>query len=257
MTALGMNVLLFATVWLLPLEAKAQPQVSLTPAQVSSLTKDFATWYRYVYHEAPLARQFKPLNTAGKLITRKAFLQQIMTGRVLFFAVGHEQEPIYRLYPYPGKDSQVRTISQRLAQDALYQVDRVGQPLPSFHFQDLQGTRYTPATTRGKVLVLKCWYIQCRGCVKEFPEVNALATKYRPNKDVLFVSLAFEGEAALRKFLQQRPLQYAVIPNMREYMHTILKVNGYPTHVVVGRDGRIAYMTNTAAYVDAAIKAAL
>jgi hypothetical protein len=93
--------------------------------------------------------------------------------------------------------------------------------------------------------------------VKEFPEVNALVAKYQANKDVLFVSLTYDEASVLRKYLQHKPLSYAVVPNMMEYMDKRLKVNGYPTHVVVGRDGRIAYMTNTAGYVDITIKAAL
>jgi peroxiredoxin len=133
----------------------------------------------------------------------------------------------------------------------------VGQPLPDFRFTDLAGKTYSPATTRGKVLVLKCWFISCVGCVKEFPEVNALAAKYQSNKQVLFISLAYDEAAPLRRFLQRKPLRYAVVPQMMAYMQEHLKVNGYPTHVVVGRDGRIAYMTNTASYVEAAIRAAL
>jgi thiol-disulfide isomerase/thioredoxin len=110
---------------------------------------------------------------------------------------------------------------------------------------------------RGKVFVLKCWFIHCAGCLKEFPEVNALVAKYQSNPGVVFVSLAYDEAAPLRRFLQQKPLRYAVVPQMMTYMQEKLHVNGYPTHVVVGRDGRIAYMTNTAAYVEAAIQAAL
>jgi peroxiredoxin len=243
---------------LLTLRAQAQTPIALTSAQVNALTKDYATWYSYVYHNAPLARNFKALDTAGKQVTRKAFLQRLMTGKVLAFSTGRvQQQPVYQLYPYTGKDAHLRSISKQLAQDALYQVDRVGKPLPAYRFTDLQGKTYTPATTRGKVLVLKCWFISCVSCVKEFPEVNELVAKYQANKDVLFVSLALDKAAPLRKFLQQKPLHYAVVPDVEDYMNETLQVNGYPTHVVVGRDGRIAYMTNTAGYVDAAIKAAL
>lgn len=238
--------------------AHAQKPVALTPAQVKALTNDYATWYGYAYHHAPLACDFKPLDTTGKPVTRKAFLRQLLTGKVLAFSNGRDlQRPVYQLYAYAGHDAQLRRISQRLAQDALYQADRVGQPLPVYRFTDLAGKTYTPASTRGHVLVLKCWFISCAGCVKEFPEVNALAAKYQSNKQVLFVSLALDDAAPLRKFLQQKPLRYAVVPHMMDYTQEKLKVNGYPTHVVVGRDGRIAYMTNTAAYVEAAIQADL
>jgi len=252
-----MKSLLLVVGLVLSLGATMQKPVPLTYAQISALTKNYATWYSYIYNEVPLARQFKPLGTNGKLITRKYFLQQLLTGKVLAFSIGQKRHPIYQLYPYEGKDVQLRTVSQRLAQDALYQTDRVGQPLPAFHFTDLQGKTYTPEALRGKVLVFKCWFIHCVGCVKEFPEVNALVDKYKIYNDVIFISLAYDDAPALRKFLLQKPLQYAVVPNMRNYMDKVLKVNGYPTHVIVGRDGQIVYMTNTAAYVDYAIKAAL
>lgn len=236
----------------------AQQPVALTPAQVQALTKDYATWYGYASHHAPLACDFKPLDTSGKPVTRKAFLQQLLGGHVLAFATGRDgQRPVYQLYAYAGHDALLRRSSQRLAQDALYQADRVGQLVPAYRFTDLAGNTYTPATMRGKVLVLKCWFIHCAGCVREFSAVNALVAKYQSNPEVVFVSLAYDEAAPLRRFLLQKPLRYAVVPQMMTYMQEKLQVNGYPTHVVVGRDGRIAYMTNTAAYVEAAIQAAL
>lgn len=238
--------------------AHAQRPQALSLAQVQALTKDYATWYGYAARHAPLACDFKPLDTTGKPVTRQAFLQQLLRGNVLAFATGRDgQRPVYQLYGYAGHDALLRRSSQRLAQDALYQVERVGQRLPAYRFTDLAGNMYTPATMRGKVLVLKCWFIHCAGCVKEFPQVNALVAKYQSNPQVVFVSLASDEAVPLRRFLQQKPLRYAVVPQMMTYMQQQLKVNGYPTHVVVGRDGRIAYMTNTAAYVEAAIQAAL
>lgn len=253
-----MKYALLGTLLLVVSTAYAQQSIALTPAQVQALTKDYATWYGYASHRAPLACDFKPLDTTGKLVTRQAFLQQLLRGNVLAFATGRDgQRPVYQLYSYAGHDALLRRSSQRLAQDALYQVERVGQRLPAYRFTDLAGNTYTPATMRGKVFVLKCWFIHCAGCLKEFPEVNALVAKYQSNPGVVFVSLAYDEAAPLRRFLQQKPLRYAVVPQMMTYMQEKLHVNGYPTHVVVGRDGRIAYMTNTAAYVEAAIQAAL
>lgn len=87
-----MKALLLATGLLsLALGAPAQTPVARTPTQVQALTKDYATWYRYVYQQAPLARDFKPLDRAGNLLTRKAFLQQLLRGNVLAFSNGREQ----------------------------------------------------------------------------------------------------------------------------------------------------------------------
>ncbi|MGI4883711.1 MAG: TlpA family protein disulfide reductase [Janthinobacterium lividum] len=240
--------------------ARAEPIAprALARAQVEALTKDFDTWYRYAYYHVPLSRDFKALGTGGQPLPKKVFLRQLATGQVLALLNGNEHNrPVYQLYTYAGQQTQIRKVSQQLAEEELIYADWEGKPMPAFHFTDLQGKTYAPATTRGKVLVLKCWFIGCAACVKEFPEVNALATKYQNNKDVLFISLANDKAAALRKFLQRKPLNYAVIPGSGAYTEQKLQIHGYPTHLVVGRDGKIAHVTNTAGYLASAIDAAL
>lgn len=229
----------------------------LTPAKVEALTKDFDTWYRYTYYNVPLSRDFKARDVKGQVVPKKAFLRQLATGQVLALHTGNEhKQPVYQLYTYTGKQRQIRQVSQQFAEEELRYVDREGKLLPAFHFTDLQGKTYTPATTHGKVLVLKCWFIGCVACVKEFPAVNALG-RYQTNKDVLFISLANDEAAKLRGFLRHKPLNYAVIPASRAYTQQKLQVLGYPTHLVVGRDGKIAHITNSVGYLASAIDAAL
>jgi peroxiredoxin len=237
---------------------KALAPPALPPARVEALTKDYATWYRYAYYHVPLFRDFKALDTAGQLLPKKAFLRQLATGKVLALLNGNEhQRPVYQLYPYAGQQREIRSVSQQLAEQELSYVEREGTPLPAFRFTDLQGKMYTPATTHGKVLVLKSWFIKCGACVQEFPEVNALVTRYQQNKDVLFISLANDKADKLRDFLLRKPLHYAVIPDSEEYTEEELQIHQYPTHLVVGRDGKIAHVTNSVRYLAAAIDAAL
>jgi len=234
------------------------PPQALAPVKVEALTKDFDTWYRYTYYNVPLSRDFKALGTAGQSLPKKAFLRQLVTGKVLALRNGTDHNrPVYQLYTYAGKHRQIRQASQQFAQEELAYVDWEGKPLPAFHFTDLQGKSYTPATTHGKVLVLKCWFIGCVACVKEFPEVNALATSYQHNKDVLFISLANDNATRLRFFLQRTPLKYAAVPDSRAYTQEKLHFIGYPMHLVVGRDGKIAHVTNSVGYLASAIDAAL
>jgi peroxiredoxin len=237
---------------------QAPAPTALPPVRVAALTKDFDTWYRYTYYNVPLSRDFTALDTNSQPLSKKAFLRHLIRGKVLALLNGIEHHrPVYQLYPYVGQHPQIKTISQQLAQEELLYVDQQGKPLPAFHFTDLQGKTYTPATTKGKVLVLKCWFISCVACVKEFSQVNALATRYQYNKDVLFISLANDEPAKLRKFMQRHQLHYAVIPGSEEYTEQKLHIQGYPTHLVVGRDGKIAHMTNSVGYLASAIDAAL
>jgi thiol-disulfide isomerase/thioredoxin len=61
---------------------------------------------------------------------------------------------------------------------------------PDFSFKDLNGNLITNESMKGKIVVIKCWYIHCAACIKEFPEVNNLVRKYKDRKDIIFISLA-------------------------------------------------------------------
>ncbi|MGI4833395.1 MAG: TlpA family protein disulfide reductase [Janthinobacterium lividum] len=227
-------------------------------AKVRAVTTDYPTWYSYTYYHVPLARQFEGLGPRGQAISTKDFLGRLASGKYLAMRRGSSHNvPVYQLYAYGGKLAQIGVVSQHLAQQELYNQVWKGKPAPAFNLIDLAGVAYTPASTRGKVLVLKCWFISCVGCVREFPQANALAATYRANKDVCFISLTTDDAVSLRAFLQSKPLAYATVPNCMGYMQNKLKVNGYPTHIVIGRDGRIAYVSNYMDYLPAAINKAL
>jgi cytochrome oxidase Cu insertion factor (SCO1/SenC/PrrC family) len=53
---------------------------------------------------------------------------------------------------------------------------------PDFSFKDLNGNLITNESMKGKIVVIKCWYIHCAACIKEFPEVNNLVRKYKDRK---------------------------------------------------------------------------
>ena len=217
-------------------------------AQVKELISDWQRWYQYTYYQVRLSHYFTGLDTAAHPISRQAFLDQLATGRVIALRrkPGNATEPaIYKLAPFDNA-ADVANTSKQLANSELDYLRWEGKPLPAFAFQDLNGKAYTAANTLGKILVLKAWFINCHTCVQEFPQVNALVEKYRPNKDVLFVSLAFDGASELRDFLKQGQLKYATVPNCEPYLAEKLNISGYPTHIIVGRDGNIVKMVGTA-----------
>jgi len=225
-----------------------KPSQAIAPAKVAALTKNFDFWYAYAYHNVILARDFMALDTLGQPLTKPAFLRRLARGRVIALVNGYaHQLPIYQLCPLPREsEAAIGRTSQQMAEDELRNFARTGQPLPAFDFVDLQGVRYTPATTWGKVLVLKAWYIGCVACVDEFPAVNALVDKYGLHPDVVFVSLAMNQAPDLRSFLRSRPVKFAVVPASKAYLSDSLKLVEYPTHLIVGRDGKIVKVTTRA-----------
>jgi peroxiredoxin len=224
----------------------SSPPIPSTAAQVEALTQDFDTWYRYSYARIQFARAYSPRGVDGRPLTKHAFLQQLATGRVLALRNGTEcQLPVYQLCPYPGgHDSAIRVTSQQLAQEALRNYAWEGHRLPAFRWTDLTGVTYTSANTRGKLVVVKCWYTSCVACVDEFAAIDSLVERYHANPRVLVVSLALNQAQPLRAFLNKRPVKFAVIPASKAYLSDTLGVFEYPTHFLLGPDGRIVKVTN-------------
>ncbi len=55
------------------------------------------------------------------------------------------------------------------------------------------------------------------------------------------VFLAFtldEDEAMLRRFLKENPFEYTIVPRAGK-MASAFEVGSYPTHVIIGPDGRV------------------
>ncbi len=119
---------------------------------------------------------------------------------------------------------------------------------PAFKGITLDGKTIDFADLRGKVVVLNLWFINCPNCIEEIKLLNSLVDSYKDNKDVVFIGLATNNKPDLEKFLKKNPFKYQIIPNAGQFMlfkYGEAKKNGeyylgYPTHVVVDKEGRIA-----------------
>jgi peroxiredoxin len=49
-----------------------------------------------------------------------------------------------------------------------FKILRKRQTIPDFSFKDLNGNLITNEKYEGKIVVIKCWYIHCAACIKEF-----------------------------------------------------------------------------------------
>jgi len=54
------------------------------------------------------------------------------------------------------------------------------------------------------------WFIACKPCIAEIPELNEIHDKYKNNKDVVFASITFDKKDKVEKFLKNTPIKYAV-----------------------------------------------
>jgi peroxiredoxin len=139
----------------------------------------------------------------------------------------------------------IKNTMVQMAQTAMTLQNMEGKELPAYHFTDLNGKTYNNHNMKGNVMLIKCWFINCVACVKEFPELNRLVGRYKNRSDVKFISLASDSKTELTAFLKKKPFNYAVVPKMGNYMSEQLNVNAYPLHLLVDKQGKIVKATNS------------
>ncbi|MDQ3277567.1 MAG: TlpA family protein disulfide reductase [Bacteroidota bacterium] len=225
--------------------ATASPQEDIVIDR-EAILKDFGTWYNYTYYTIRLAQDFIGLSADSVTMRKAAFLTQLETGNYVPFKIKEkDKKPVYKLYPLQHGNEDIRAGIKQLAAIEKEHFKMEGSELPDFDFADVNGKKYSKATTKGNILLLKCWFINCVACVQEFPALNKLVDKYNDRNDLRFVSLATDSKEKLLPFLSKRNFNYAVVPLAGEYMTDKLKVTEYPTHILVDRNGKIVKVTNT------------
>jgi len=242
---------IFITIFFLPFllscsnNANTQTTNETLNVNPAELVKNSRIWYNYTYDNVKLSEDFIGLDVDSSAISKTAFLNKLLTGEVLAFRTSVVQgRPVYKLYKFASIDEGIKGTSTQLASIEKRNYDMEGRQLPSYTFTDLNNTTYTPPSTKGKILVLKCWFIHCVACVQEFPTCNKLVEENKANKNVLFISLAIDTKQQLADFIKTKPLKYAVIPNMESYMADKLNIGEYPTQLLIDKTGRIVKVVN-------------
>lgn len=142
----------------------------------------------------------------------------------------------YKLYKVPDTNANMIYIKS-LAEREYNNYQLEGEKLPDFHFVDMKGNVYDSNNTKGKIVILKFWFIGCVPCVEEMPALNEFVKQYQGRKDILFISLAFDKKKDLEKFLSKTPFDYAVIPDKKKYISEELKISSFPTQMIINKDG--------------------
>ena len=218
------------------------------------IQENFADWNAYHKSNIDLMSTYIPFDQKAQEIDKGMFLTLLRTGAYIATTVDNDKGKTYQLVKVADNvDAKVVKEIKSLATTAHAYYKMEGKRLPSYDFVGIDGKSYNKADTEGKLLVLKCWFITCKVCVEEFPQLNMLVDEYK-DKDIAFVSLAFDEGDKLKTFLETKEFKYATIPLQKDYMAKKLKVKQYPTHLIVDQDGKIIKMVNNVATLAAELE---
>ncbi|MCC9065883.1 TlpA family protein disulfide reductase [Flavobacterium piscisymbiosum] len=220
----------------------AQSKYETPEVDPIQIQKTYTEWSAYQSKNIILSRDFIALDSNSKEISKESFLNQLANENFIPIRLKSEDSKYYyQLFQIqPNSDTSIKATINQIGFDAHKNFEMEGTPFPKFSFKDLNGNLITNESMKGKIIVIKCWYIHCTPCIKEFPQVNKLADEYKDRKDILFISLAEDSPEKLKAFLTKRPLKYSVVPNLKVYMNEALQLNSFPTHFILNKDGMIA-----------------
>jgi len=224
--------------------------------QPAAVLKDMVAFLTYQERNVHLSEDLIALNTDSEIITKESFLSLLSSGDYLPLRLNSKDSlstyQLYKLDASANADIRLTLKNWGSRELALFKLE--GTTFPDFNFVDLEGNVFTKETTKGKILVLKCWYIGCRACVKEMPALNDMVKLYKNRKDILFVSLAFDTKDELTAFLRKSPFIYSVVPDQEDFMKNDLNLHMYPTHFIVNKKGLITKVVNEGKALAAALK---
>ncbi|WP_140937883.1 TlpA family protein disulfide reductase [Sphingobacterium lumbrici] len=115
----------------------------------------------------------------------------------------------------------------------------MGKAAPDFTCKTMDGKDISLNSLKGKVVVINFWFTQCRPCVEEIPELNAIANKYKGNTDVVFLGIEVRPETTkeeVEKFLKRVPFVYEIAMGGKDAA-ALYEAKTFPANFVIDKEG--------------------
>jgi len=202
------------------------------------------------------SEELKAYNSAGKPISKAEFFNGFASGDYLPIRLSPASGNYYQLHKLgPKVSDDIRSTIKQYGTIANGYFKMEGKKFPGLNYKDVNGKVYNSQNTKGKIVVVKCWFLHCQACNEEIPELNKMVNKYKNRNDIVFISLAFDAEDKLKAYLKTHEFKYALAHVPESYIEKQLGTNLYPTHYIINRQGLIAKVVGDAGALEVALKA--
>ncbi|MGB6669706.1 MAG: redoxin family protein [Candidatus Acidiferrum sp.] len=102
------------------------------------------------------------------------------------------------------------------------------------------GSPYSLADQRGKIVVLNFWATWCGPCREMEPHFERVAAQFQGVPDIVFLAAdCDEDESLVPEYLEEEKPRTTVV--FADGLDRLLAVNAFPTVVILDRSGKIAY----------------
>ena len=116
----------------------------------------------------------------------------------------------------------------------------VGSPAPDFSFTDTSGRAHKLSDYRGKVVLLDFWGVWCAPCVAEAPKLVALYDKFHDRGLEIIGLDTLDTPDRVAEFVATHKFRWVqTIEAEKGPIQTLYRINGYPSYLLIDRDGTI------------------
>lgn len=119
----------------------------------------------------------------------------------------------------------------------------VGQPVPPYTAQSMDGDRASLADLQGRPVLLNVWATWCHPCREEMPALEQLHREYSP-RGLRVVGVSIDqasAEQEIREFLQTSGASFDIWLDPNSDVTNQFSTVGVPNTFLIGPDGRLLW----------------
>jgi len=209
------------------------------------------------------------LDINGKEISRREFSEKILLGEFgakSFITSNIENNQLVSLEEITLKDENDKSISadeyrvklagnkyniapiiekNKIVGLKFKAYSLIDQPAPDYSALTLKENLITSTSQKGKLTIINFWYIGCIPCMEEIPLLNKIAEKYKNNPDIKFLAVSIDSVVRLKEFLSKNRFDFQIVSDKSGMTKNFeANVNGFPTTVLINRNGKIVFGLN-------------
>lgn len=151
--------------------------------------------------------------------------------------------------PVLAQEAQVKWATQE-----TFFEDLGGKELPDFKGLTVNKKAFSSADLKNQVTVINFWFEKCPPCIAEMPELNKLQIKYGKN-GVRFIGITHDLPANAKRFQKKSGYKYEIVSLSMDEIRRLNINHGFPSNILVGKDGKIIYATANISFTDPQFKA--
>lgn len=135
------------------------------------------------------------------------------------------------------KDRDEKEMARLAAKENI----KEGAEAPDFTLKDIEGNNFTLSSLRGgKYVVLDFWGSWCGWCIKSMPDMKKYYAKYKNKLEIVGIDCR-DTEEAWKAAVEKHELPWIHVRNAGEPDISVMYgIEGYPTKIVIDKNGKIA-----------------